>query len=240
MELIDAITAWIKEQVTLAGAEGVVVGLSGGIDSSVVAALAKQSLGNRVVGLILPCRSPQEDRDDAQLIVSHLQLETYTFELSPVYDAFITVLPPGDIKIKANIKPRLRMIILYYFAGIRNYLVAGTGNKSEISVGYFTKYGDGGADILPLGDLLKSEVRSIARALALPEKIINKPPTAGLWPGQTDEGELQLTYEQLDQAIEEITSHQLKETPPEIYARIEKLMNKSLHKRLPIPVCKVH
>ena len=238
MKIIDEMSTWIKEQVEQAGAEGVVIGLSGGIDSAVVAALAKRSLHDKVLGLILPCHSQKEDMEDANLIASHLQLETYTLDLSPVYDSLIAILPPADKNTTANLKPRLRMISLYYFASLKNYLVAGTGNKSEILVGYFTKYGDGGADILPLGDLLKSQVREIAKQLALPESIINKLPTAGLWPGQTDEGELKLTYEQLDQAILEITSNLGKRTPPEIFSRVEELIKKSEHKRLPIPVFK--
>jgi len=130
------------------------------------------------------------------------------------------------------------VISRYYYASRRNYLVAGTGNKSEISVGYFTKYGDGGADILPLGNLLKSQVREIAKELALPESIINKPPSAGLLPGQTDEGELKITYEQLDQAILEITSDRDKKSSPEIHSHVEELIKKSEHKRIPIPVFK--
>lgn len=240
MKIIDSISIWIKNQVEQAGAEGVVVGLSGGMDSAVVACLAKRSLPDRVLGLILPCHSQKEDIDDANLIVSHLQLETITLDLSLIYNSLIAILPPADKRITANLKPRLRMVTLYYFANLKNYLVAGTGNKSEILVGYFTKYGDGGADILPLGDLLKFQVIEIARKLALPETIVNKPPTAGLWPGQTDEGELKLTYDQLDQAILEITSNRGIRTTPEIRSRVEELMKKSEHKRLPIPVFKDH
>jgi NAD+ synthase len=222
MEIIDAISQWIKDQVEQVGAKGVVVGLSGGIDSAVVAALAKRSL-HKVLGLFLPCHSQKEDAEDAKLIASHLQLETTTIDLSSIYDSLIAILPPSDKNTSANLKPRLRMISLYYFANLKNYLVAGTGNKSEILVGYFTKYGDGGADILPLGDL-----------------IINKTPTAGLWPGQTDEGELKITYDQLDQAILEITSNRDQKTSPEIRSRVEELIKKSEHKRIPIPVFKTH
>jgi len=131
MEIIDAISQWIKDQVEQAGAEGIVVGLSGGIDSAVVAALAKRSLKDKVLGLILPCHSQKEDAEDANLIASHLQLETCTLDLSSTYDSLIATLPSADKNITANIKPRLRMISLYYFAGLKNYLVAGTGNKSE-------------------------------------------------------------------------------------------------------------
>jgi len=238
MEIINAISQWIKNQVDRAGAKGIVVGLSGGIDSAVVAALAKRSLPDNVLGLILPCHSHKEDAAHAQLIASYLQMETATIDLSPLYDSLTTILPHADKHTTANVKPRLRMTTLYHFASLRNYLVAGTGNKSEISIGYFTKYGDGGADILPLGDLLKFQVREIAKKLALPEHIITKPPSAGLSPGQTDEGELKITYQQLDQAIQEIPSNRDKKTPPEIRSRLEELMKKSEHKRIPIPVFK--
>jgi NAD+ synthase len=240
MEIIDAISKWLKNQVEQAGAEGVAVGLSGGLDSAVVAALAKRSLKDKVLGLILPCHSQKEDAEDANLIASHLQLETCTVDLSSTYDYLIAILPSADKNTTANIKPRLRMICLYYFASSKNYLVAGTGNKSEISVGYFTKYGDGGTDILPLGDLFKSQVIEIAKKLSLPEAIINKPPSAGLWPGQTDEGELKITYEQLDQAILDITSNHAKATPPDICSRVEELIKSSEHKRVPIPIFKNH
>ena len=240
MEIIDAISKWIKDQVEQAGAEGVAVGLSGGIDSAVVAALAKRSLRDEVLGLLLPCHSQKEDEEDANIVASHLQLETCTIDLTSTYDSLIAILPSADKNITANIKPRLRMICLYYFASSKNYLVAGTGNKSEISVGYFTKYGDGGTDILPLGDLLKSQVIEIAKKLSLPEAIINKPPSAGLWPGQTDEGELKITYEKLDQAILDITSNHAKATPPDISSRVEELIKSSEHKRVPIPIFKNH
>ena len=161
MEIIDAISQWIKDQVEQANAKGVVVGLSGGLDSAVVAALAKRSLKENVLGFILPCHSQKEDGEDASFIASHLQLETCTIDLTSAYDSLIAILPSADKNTTANIKPRLRMINLYYFASLKNYLVAGTGNKSEVSVGYFTKYGDGGTDILPLGDLLKSQVIEI-------------------------------------------------------------------------------
>jgi NAD+ synthase len=101
----------------------------------------------------------------------------------------------------ANLKPRLRMLTLYYFANKLNYLVVGTGNKSELTMGYFTKYGDGGVDILPLGDLLKSEVKQLAVELNVPHEIINKAPSAGLWAGQTDEGEMGITYAELDKIL---------------------------------------
>jgi NAD+ synthase len=238
MERIDAISRWIRDQVEEAGAKGVVLGLSGGIDSAVVAAIAQRSLGENVLGVILPCHSHREDAEDAVRIASHLHMEAITVDLTTSYDNLLKILPPADTHIAANLKPRLRMTVLYYFAGLRNYLVAGTGNKCEIAVGYFTKYGDGGVDLLPLGDLLKSQVREIAYKLALPEAIIAKPPSAGLLPGQTDEGELKLTYDELEQALLEITAKTGETTPREVRARVEELIQKAGHKKAPIPVYK--
>lgn len=238
MKRIDAISRWIKDQVEQAGAQGVVLGLSGGIDSAVVAAIAQRSLGEAVLGLILPCHSHKKDEEDALRIASHLHLETVTVNLSPLYDTVLTILPPADQQVTANLKPRLRMTVLYYFAGIRNYLVAGTGNRCEIAVGYFTKYGDGAVDLLPLGDLIKSQVKDLARRLGIPEDIIAKPPSAGLLPGQTDEGELGLTYDQLEQVLLEGSSGSGTTTPDEVRARVEELMHKAGHKTTPIPVYK--
>ena len=240
MKRIDAISRWIKDQVEQAGAKGVVLGLSGGIDSAVVAALAQRSLGDNLLGLILPCHSHKEDAEHALRIASHLQMETITVDLTPFYDNLITILPLADPHIASNLKPRLRMTVLYYFAGLRNFLVAGTGNKCEIAVGYFTKYGDGGVDLLPLGDLLKSEVREIACKLALPEDIIAKPPSAGLVPGQTDEDELKISYDELEQALLEMISGSGKTTTDKVRARVEELITKAGHKKTPIPVYKDH
>ncbi|MHC1587128.1 MAG: NAD(+) synthase, partial [Candidatus Syntropharchaeia archaeon] len=129
----------------------------------------------------------------------------------------------------ANVKPRLRMTTLYYFANKMNYLVAGTGNKSELSIGYFTKYGDGGVDILPIGHLLKTEVRELAKKLGIPEKIIKKIPSAGLWEGQTDEGEIGMSYESLDRILSSINS--IKEGKE--VERVKEMIKKAKHKRKP-------
>jgi NAD+ synthase len=131
---------------------------------------------------------------------------------------------------RANLKVRLRMLTLYYFANQLKYMVAGSGNRSELSVGYFTKYGDGGVDILPLGNLVKGQVKELASFLSIPQQIIDKPPSAGLWPGQTDEDELGLSYAELDRYL---ISDQASD---ELRAKIESLIAASNHKRLPPPV----
>lgn len=239
MDTSNAVSSWIKEQVEKAGAKGIVLGLSGGIDSAVVAALAKRSLGSDVLGLLLPCHSHQQDADDALMVAEHLGLETLTIDLTPVFDLLLSLFPSADAAVTANLKPRLRMMTLYYFAGLKQYLVAGTSNRCEIAVGYFTKFGDGGADLLPLGDMLKSEVRAIAKKLALPEAIIHKPPSAGLLPGQTDERELAISYDELDQALKVIASGRNAALSPAIHRRVEELMKNAEHKRMPIPVFKM-
>jgi NAD+ synthase len=239
MDTINAVSSWIKEQVEKAGAKGIVLGLSGGIDSAVVAALARRSLGPDVLGLLLPCHSHQQDSEDALTVAGHLGLETVTVDLTPVFDLLLTLLPPADALVTANLKPRLRMMTLYHFARIKRYLVAGTSNKSEIAVGYFTKFGDGGADLLPLGDMLKSQVRDLAVQLRLPKAIVDKPPSAGLLPGQTDEGELDLSYDELDQALTAIASGRDGTVSPAVRQRLEHLIKNSEHKRVPIPVFKM-
>ncbi|MFW9781159.1 MAG: NAD+ synthase [Candidatus Heimdallarchaeota archaeon] len=205
-KLTEAIQSWIKNYVFSANANGVVLGLSGGIDSSVTAALCVNAIGNKnVMGLGLPCESVSQDLEDAKLIADHLRIKLTIINLENSYNQLVQSLSPyfEPNKIsKANIKPRLRMISLYYVAqSIDNYLVAGTGNRSELAIGYFTKYGDGGVDFEPLGMLYKSEVKEIAKQLKLPERIIKKPPSAGLWPGQTDEGEIGISYSELDEIL---------------------------------------
>jgi len=158
MEPANHISKWIKEKVKEAGAEGVVFGLSGGVDSSLTAALAKKALGDKVLGLLMPCHSDPTDLEHARLLATKFDIETEYVDLGPVFDSLMASLPRGSDLAVANLKPRLRMATLYYFANSCNYLVAGSGNKSELTVGYFTKYGDGGADLLPLGDLLKCQV----------------------------------------------------------------------------------
>src|SRR6478752_4992784 len=200
---IDPIVAWLRRQLASSGARGFVFGLSGGIDSAVVSRLCQLAAPGQVAGVIMPCHSDPQDEADARLVAEHFQIPTLRIDLAPTYDSYtrtlgdaVKGLPPElfpdtahaseDIKAKlpmANVKPRLRMTTLYYVANTLNYMVAGTGNRSELSIGYFTKSGDGGVDLLPIGELLKSEVRAAARELGVPEPVIDKAPSAGLWLG---------------------------------------------------------
>lgn len=234
MELADKISGWIKEQIEGAGARGAVIGLSGGVDSSVVAVLCKRVTD--VLGLIMPIHSDPLDEEYASLLASKFDIQVRRVDLSPVYDALLRVLPDPTGLPVANLKPRLRMATLYFFANKENRLVVGTGNKSEIMMGYFTKYGDGGVDILPLGGLLKRQVRELARELGIPARIIARPPSAGLWAGQTDEGELGITYDDLDQILTALESGGTLDFDPQLVDRVKRQMAETQHKRVPIPV----
>ena len=228
----NKIINWIRKQIKQAGAKGIVLGLSGGVDSSVVAALVKEAVGrNRVLALILPCYSQRQDLEDARLVAKKLRLKTKTVDLSRIYDNLIKILPKAGNLAKANLKPRLRMLTLYYFANKLNYLVCGTGNKSEIMVGYFTKHGDGATDILPIGGLLKRQVRELAQELGIPKHIITKPPTAGLWPGQTDEGEMGITYPELDDILDRIEKKKRQILSQDKVKKVKEMIKRSEHKR---------
>ncbi|QRN86608.1 NAD(+) synthase [Clostridia bacterium] len=229
---------WMRMKVEEAGSKGIIIGLSGGIDSSVVAALAMEAFPKNCFGLILPCHSQGQDEQDAVLLAEAIGIPYKRIELDSVYDAMLEVSNPEvayqDNPLSySNIKPRLRMTALYFEGGLRNYLVAGTGNKSEFVTGYFTKYGDGGVDIEPIGELLKTDVKGLARELGIPEKLITKAPTAGLWQNQTDEDEMGFTYEELDDFIRTGKGR------PEVVERVTALNNKSKHKKSLPPVCKL-
>ena len=229
---------WIGKQVKEAKAEGIVIGLSGGIDSCLSAALAKEAVGkNKILALVLPIHSHIQDIKDAKLAARKLGIAVKTVDLSNIYDNLLKILPQANKLARINLKPRLRMLTLYYFANKLNYLVCGTGNKSELRVGYFTKYGDGGVDILPIGDLLKREVRELARELNVPENIISKSPTAGLWPGQTDEGEMGITYLELDDILERVDKGRTGGVDKKKLSKVKGMISRSEHKRLGPKIC---
>ena len=241
--------SFLRERVAAAGAQGFVLGLSGGIDSAVVARLCQLATPGHVTGVLLPCYSQPQDEEDARLVADAFGIPLVRVDLSRTFDALTQELDHAlegvparvdvvDIKQRlprVNIKPRLRMTSLYYVANSENALVAGTGNRSEITLGYYTKYGDGGVDVLPIGNLLKSEVRAMAAELGVPAKVIDKAPTAGLWPGQTDEAEMGFTYDMLERYL-----HSGRTTvPANVADRIESLRRVSEHKRALPPIAMV-
>jgi NAD+ synthase len=236
----------MRQYLVSSGARGFVVGLSGGIDSAVVARLAQLAAPGNVVAAILPCHSDPQDEHDAMLVAKQFSMATVRIDLGATYDVLIAeaqaaldALPPqmrsaspprDDPRARvpmANVKPRLRMTTLYFVANSLNYLVAGTGNRAELAIGYFTKYGDGGVDVLPIGNLVKSEVRALARDLKIPAEIIERTPSAGLWGGQTDEAEMGFTYADLERHLEEGPQG----VSPALAMRIERLARASEHKR---------
>jgi len=236
-ELTQKLVLWIKKQVDDAKCRGAVLGLSGGIDSAVVAVLCKSAFPQNTLGVMLPCHSSEADRADAKALTSKFDIETTTVVLDPIYDSLVaavslqgTAHEKTQNLARANLIPRLRMTTLYYIANQLNYLVVGTSNKSEITVGYYTKYGDGGSDIIPIGNLVKNQVIELAVYLKIPQQIIDKPPSAGLWPGQTDETEMGITYDQLDTYIA------CGEGDEEICKQIEAMIKASAHKRKPAPI----
>jgi len=235
-QLVEKLVLWIRDKVLAAGCKGVVVGMSGGIDSSVVAVLCQRAFPQNMLGVLMPCYSSQEDAEHAQIVAQKFSIPTKTVALDSVFDTLLKVLPGGRVEsagsrlAQANLKVRLRMLTLYYLANQLKYMVAGSSNKSELSIGYFTKYGDGGVDIMPLGNLVKGQVRELARFLGIPQPIVDKPPSAGLWEGQTDEGELGLSYEELDRYL--VTG----KASNKVREKIESMIAASNHKRLPPPI----
>ncbi|MBS7288019.1 MAG: NAD+ synthase [Candidatus Freyarchaeota archaeon] len=242
------IASFIRGTVEKAGASGVVIGLSGGVDSSTVAFLLAYALGpERVLALTMPSSTtPSRDTEDAFTVAELLGIDVELVDIQPLEDVFARVCPrydPGNILASGNLKPRLRMATLYYYANVMNRLVVGTGNKSEIMIGYFTKHGDSGVDMLPIGDLYKTQVRWLAEELGLPSRIIWKPPTAGLWPGQTDEGEIGVKYETLDLILYGLielgyTQERVSEEagiPIETVRKVATMVARSEHKRSLIP-----
>ena len=239
--------AWLRQQVESADAKGIVVGLSGGVDSAVVARVSQLAVGDAVLGVIMPAHSDAQDEHDARLVAERFKLAVVAVDLSSTYDHLTGIIhhalssqtgrgpvgagSPPRLAL-ANLKPRLRMTTLYAVANRFNYIVAGTGNRSEIEIGYYTKYGDGGVDVLPLGALVKGEVYALARELDVPSAILEKAPSAGLWLGQTDEDEMGFTYVELELFLRDGSAA----VTPAVASKIETLVRASEHKRGMPPV----
>lgn len=241
---------FIKNRVKEAGARGVVIGLSGGVDSSLVAALCVKALGkSRVLGIIMPERETRSERNvkDAKRIANLLGISYYEADFTEVYNAFKSIIPIfNDSLIPAgNLRARIRMCILYYFSNRLNLLVAGTGDKSEIKICYFTKYGDGGVDLLPIGDLYKSEVKKLALKMGIPADIANKPSSPNLWAGQTARGEIGIDYEKLDEILIGLERSSPKKVAKETNVSLNRVIEiikrgeRGKHKLTPPPIAKI-
>lgn len=246
-KLVNFISLKVKE----AEAKGAVIGLSGGIDSTLTAYLAVEALGHeKVLGVLMPEKgiTSQGDIDDALEVVKLLGIEHRVVEISGILQSFSSVIPDFDASALAangNLKARTRMCILYYHANLMSRMVVGTGNKTELLLGYFTKYGDGGVDMEPIGCLYKTQVRGLAHYMGVPARIIDKTPTAGLWPGQTDEGELGVKYDIADMILYKLIDEKQdiseikKVFAPEQVDRLVGLMSANEHKRMPPQSCEL-
>jgi len=242
-KVIRTVTHFISRETQKRNFKGVVVGLSGGLDSSVSATLAVQALGPRCVfALILPDSNitPKSDIYDAQRLAGCLRVRHRTFEIGTIKNSFIGKLPSNKVA-QGNLASRLRMSILYYYAAVMHRLVLGTTDKSELRLGYYTKYGDGAADIFPLADLYKTDVRELARYLKIPSVILEKKSSPRLWRSQTAEGEIGLSYEEIDHILRRLDANSLNKSKLNLkyYQKIKTIVKKNKHKREMPPICKI-
>ncbi len=239
----DRIVSFIRDTHDAAGSDGVVIGLSGGIDSSLTASLAVEALGpDEVYGVSMPASvSADRHRSDAERLAAQLEIRFDTVEIEPVVAACIASLSHDDVDTfaRGNARARVRAVLSYLIANEENRLVLGTGNRTEALVGYFTKYGDGAVDCLPIGNLYKCQVRQLARDVGVPDDIVEKPPTAELWTDQTDEDELGIEYDTLDAilalhvdgSLPRSRTAELADCAVETVDRVVSMVQTSAHKR---------
>jgi len=239
-QVVEVLTNFIRTEVLKTGFKKVVVGLSGGIDSSLSATLATKALGaENVIGVMMPYEtSNPESLADAEMLAKRLGIPHRLVEITPMVKPFFEMSPEMDVLRRGNVMARMRMIVLYDISAAEKALVLGTGNKTEYLLGYSTLWGDSACALNPLGDLYKNQVRTLAAYLGLPEKIINKKPSADLWAGQTDEEELGFTYEDADILLEmlidrRITPQQVAEQgyPREVVDNIMRMVQQTQYKR---------
>ena len=237
---IENICNWIKNYIKKSGSKGVVIGISGGIDSAVTSVLCKKALGaENIISIYMSCWSSDDMGRDAKLLSENLNIKLINTPIITIYNETLSMLNfnKNDKKyqlIQANLKSRLRMTILYSYANKNNYLVAGTGNLSENKIGYCTKQGDHAVDLEPIGNYYKTEIYKMAKLMPeIPKSIILKPPSADLWENQTDEQEIGMDYKTLDnilKAISEGNNRELDKVPIEKLANVQKMIKSSIHK----------
>lgn len=253
-KVADFIVNWMRNYAKNAGVNGFVIGVSGGIDSAVTSTLCAKT-GFPTLCLEMPIHQAQNQVSRALNHISWLQsnfdnVSLTQVNLTPVFDSLVSSLPKVENEEErfmalANTRARLRMTSLYYFAGLKGYLVAGTGNKVEdFGVGFYTKYGDGGVDLSPIADLLKSEVYELAKHFGINKEIIDAPPTDGLWgDDRTDEDQIGATYDELEWAMQQQENNRLpgefEGRKKEVYELYSKLNKANQHKMNPIPVCEI-
>ncbi|WP_254840151.1 NAD+ synthase [Natronomonas marina] len=240
----EHIVEFVAETVENAGAEGAVLGLSGGIDSTTTAHLAVEALGSDAVhGLLMPSEANADaDETDAERVAESLDIEYDVIDIDPIVEAFVEAAPDhaaDDRMALGNVRVRTRAVLNYFVANAESRVVLGTGNRSEAATGYFTKYGDQAVDCNPIGNLYKCQVRQLARQLGVPEDLVTRTPTAGMWEGQTDEAEMGLGYDELDAILalyvdgpfSKSATRRTLGVPESAIDRVAELYEKSAHKR---------
>ncbi len=245
----QVIEKFLAEKLRKVGAKGLVLGVSGGLDSAVCMRLCARAVGNdRVLALLMPEKdSPKDDLEDSKRLCKLEGVKFKVVDITGPIEAYKKAIGGKiDKKSLANIKARCRMVVLYHYANSEWRLVVGTSNKSEMLFGYFTKFGDGAADLEPIGDLYKTEVRQLAKKMGIPASVVKKAPSAGLWKGQTDEGEMGITYERLDAillgielGLGEKSIAERAETSLKEISRIARTVRLTSHKRKFQPVAKI-
>ncbi|HWP81752.1 MAG TPA: NAD+ synthase [Bacteroidota bacterium] len=244
----NLLVQFLKDETAAAGFSKGIVGLSGGVDSAVVAYLTAEALGKKnVLAVIMPARtSSKESVEDAQLVAKELGIHSELVDISPMVDAYCEPRKISDRVRVGNVMARMRMIVLYDVSAREKALVIGTSNKTELMVGYGTQFGDMACALNPIGDLYKTQVWQLAKELGVPEKIIAKKPTADLWPGQTDEGELGILYKDLDALLyamidERRTGEELEKLGfrPKTIDKVREMVRRSQFKRRPPILAKV-
>ncbi len=242
------IEAFLVDEVMQREASGVIFGLSGGIDSAVIAILCAKSLKDRSLALIMPDSkiTSKADTEDALKLVDKLGLEYKLTDINPIHYEYSKYLEPSPLAL-GNLRARIRANILYYYANSKNYLVLGSSDKSEFLIGYFTKYGDGGADLLPIVSLYKTQIREFAKFLGVPDSIISKKSSPSLWQSHYAESELGVSYEEIDAVLHCMTDKNMSAQDTVNHTRIEqsvvdkihKLYKKSEHKRITPKACQL-
>lgn len=238
---VDAIVAFIQKTVSNTGKKGVILGISGGLDSAVVTKLSVMAIGpEHVTAVFMPSRAGVSDDERlAKSLAKELGVEYIVIDITKVIDSLSDAIPGEDTPLdRGNLSARCRMSVIYNLARKKDCLVAGTSNRTELMVGYFTKFGDGASDMLPLSRYYKTQVRGIAKLISLPEEFITRPPSAGFWDGQTDEGEIGMKYSELDTVLALLDKGYTKGMisresglPKETVDRIVSAVDNSEHKR---------
>ena len=239
-KISNKIEKFISAYISKSSAKGLVIGLSGGLDSSVVLKLSVNALGrSNVLGLVMPSDiTPREDTTHGIDLAKELRIRYYIIDIHPIVQKFEEVLPENK-EARGNLMARIRMSILYYYAGVNRYLVAGTSDKSEVQIGYFSKFGDGAADIMPIAVLYKSQVRALARYLGVPAVIVQKKSSPRLWENHLAEEEIGMDYEMIDQILHLLVDKKI--SPRDVIRnlgvstkhvnKVKGMIEKNLHKR---------